>query len=113
MAETVADRVTKAIIMTENKRSQSHPKRLVIAGGVAANKNLRSALLATAATYGFELIAPPPALCTDNGAMIAWAGGEDLARGVSHSLKFPAKSRWPLDEKVKPLIGSGKAGAKV
>ncbi len=70
---------------------------LVIAGGVAANHALRTALAATAARHGFRLVAPPPRLCSDNAVMIAWAGAERLALGLSDTLAAPALPRWPLD----------------
>ena len=70
---------------------------LVVAGGVAANRALRDALLAVAADTGLRLVAPPAALCTDNAVMIAWAGIERLTRGMSDALSTPARARWPLD----------------
>jgi len=51
--------------------------------------------------YGAELVAPPPALCTDNGAMIAWAGAERLALGLTDTLDFAPRARWPLDQVTK------------
>ena len=69
---------------------------LVVAGGVAANQALRAALATTAAKAGLPLLAPPPALCTDNAAMIAWAGLERLALGESDPFDAPARARWPL-----------------
>ena len=70
---------------------------LVVAGGVAANKTIGLALRDAAAESGAHLVIPPPALCTDNGAMVAWAGCERLALGVSDRFDFSAKARWPLD----------------
>jgi N6-L-threonylcarbamoyladenine synthase len=91
----------------------SHPQAdtLAVAGGVAANSLLRSALAAAAEEEGFRLVAPPLALCTDNGAMIAWAGCERLAAGLS-SQEVLARPRWPLDESASPMLGAGKRGAK-
>jgi tRNA N6-adenosine threonylcarbamoyltransferase len=70
---------------------------LVVAGGVAANLYLRSRLESVAAQYGARLVAPPVKLCTDNGAMIAWAGLERLRLGQTDALDFRPRPRWPLD----------------
>lgn len=70
---------------------------LVVAGGVAANKALRSALEKLAAKNGLTFAAPPMNLCTDNGAMVAWAGVEHRLAGLSDSLDFSPRPRWPLD----------------
>jgi N6-L-threonylcarbamoyladenine synthase len=88
---------------------------LAVAGGVAANGLLRTALSAAAGDEGFGLVAPPLALCTDNGAMIAWAGLERLAAGlVPDRMGAPvtARPRWPLDQAAAPMLGAGKRGAK-
>jgi N6-L-threonylcarbamoyladenine synthase len=84
---------------------------LAVAGGVAANRHLRARLEAVAAEAGATLSAPPLRLCTDNGAMIAWAGLERLALGMVPSEVTP-RPRWPLDEVSAPLYGSGRKGAK-
>jgi N6-L-threonylcarbamoyladenine synthase len=70
---------------------------LVVAGGVAANQVISAALRQAADLAGARLVIPPPALCTDNGAMVAWAGAERLALGDTDQLDFSAKARWPLD----------------
>jgi tRNA N6-adenosine threonylcarbamoyltransferase len=70
---------------------------LVVAGGVAANLYLRGRLEALAAQHGARLVAPPIKLCTDNGAMIAWAGIEHLRLGRTDALDFKPRPRWPLD----------------
>jgi N6-L-threonylcarbamoyladenine synthase len=70
---------------------------LVAAGGVAANLRLRARLTSLAADAGLAFVAPPPALCTDNGAMIAWAGLERLRLGLADPLDAPVHPRWPLD----------------
>ena len=80
---------------------------LVVAGGVAANAAMRSALETLATEHGLRFVAPPPALCTDNGAMIAWAGGERLAAGFRDPLDFVARPRWPLDATASPVRGAG------
>ena len=85
---------------------------IAVAGGVAANTPLRAALETAAAAEGWRLVAPPLRLCTDNAAMIAWAGAEKLARDGADALDLPARPRWPLDAGAAPLIGSGKRGAK-
>jgi N6-L-threonylcarbamoyladenine synthase len=74
------------------------PKALVAAGGVAANQAIRSVLQRLATETGTTLVAPPLDLCTDNGAMIAWAGAERLALGLSDTLESAPRARWPLDE---------------
>ena len=74
------------------------PTALVAAGGVAANQPIRAVLRRLAAETGTTLIAPPLDLCTDNGAMIAWAGAERIALGLTDSLATAPRARWPLDE---------------
>jgi len=83
-----------------------------VAGGVAANQSLRAALENVAAQAGVAFLAPPPALCTDNAAMIAFAGMERFRAGARDDLTLSARPRWPLDNKAPALIGSGKRGAK-
>lgn len=80
---------------------------LVVAGGVAANKAVRGALEALAVKHGLDFVAPPLALCTDNAAMIAWAGMERLERGQSDPLDVSARPRWPLDPAAEPARGAG------
>jgi N6-L-threonylcarbamoyladenine synthase len=74
------------------------PTALVAAGGVAANQAIRTVLHQVASDTGTVLVAPPMELCTDNGAMIAWAGAERLALGLSDTLDVAPRARWPLDE---------------
>jgi len=83
-----------------------------VAGGVAANKTIGAALLQTAQSAGFAFTAPPLKLCTDNAAMIAWAGLERFQAGDFDDLTLAARPRWPLDGNAKPMLGSGKKGAK-
>jgi N6-L-threonylcarbamoyladenine synthase len=75
------------------------PQAVVVAGGVAANLAIRSALARLCAEAGLPLVAPPQKLCTDNGAMIAWAGIERLRLGRVDPLDVAARPRWPLDPK--------------
>ncbi|MDB5661663.1 MAG: protein kinase, partial [Sphingomonas bacterium] len=80
---------------------------LVVAGGVAANQAVRAALEALAARHGLPFSAPPLWLCTDNAAMIAWAGAERFAAGLFDDLDFPARPRWPLDPTAEKARGAG------
>ncbi|WP_427964824.1 tRNA (adenosine(37)-N6)-threonylcarbamoyltransferase complex transferase subunit TsaD [Altererythrobacter sp.] len=80
---------------------------LVVAGGVAANLAVRSALEELAGNHGMGFTAPPLALCTDNAAMIAWAGIERLPLGHFDPLDFAARPRWPLDPNAEPVRGAG------
>ena len=84
----------------------------MVAGGVAANMRLRAALADVALNAGYRLHVPPPALCSDNAAMVAWAGAERLARGWTDGLDIAARARWPLDPDATPALGAGKQGAK-
>ena len=83
-----------------------------VAGGVAANGAIRAALETVSASAGVRFAAPPLKLCTDNGAMIAWAGIERFQAGVVDEMDLVARPRWPLDARAAPMIGSGKKGAK-
>ncbi|MGE5561711.1 MAG: tRNA (adenosine(37)-N6)-threonylcarbamoyltransferase complex transferase subunit TsaD [Bacillota bacterium] len=80
---------------------------LVVAGGVAANQAIRSALAQLAAEQGRAFSVPPGWLCTDNAAMIAWAGAERFGRGLVDGLDAPARARWPLDESAAKVRGAG------
>ncbi len=80
---------------------------LVVAGGVAANLAIRQMLEMLAKDYDMRFVAPPLWLCTDNGAMIAWAGAERFALGMTDPLSFAARPRWPLDEHATAVRGAG------
>ncbi|MGZ8360821.1 MAG: tRNA (adenosine(37)-N6)-threonylcarbamoyltransferase complex transferase subunit TsaD, partial [Allosphingosinicella sp.] len=80
---------------------------LVVAGGVAANGAIRSALTGLAAAHGLPFVAPPLWLCTDNAAMIAWAGALRFEAGLIDGLDAPARARWPLDPEAEKARGAG------
>lgn len=83
-----------------------------VAGGVAANKALRAELETVCAKFGVRFTAPPLRLCTDNAAMIAFAGIERFRSGARDGMDLLARPRWPLDRSAPALVGSGKKGAK-
>jgi len=93
--ESTADRLSVGLKLFHEQFGP--PRALVAAGGVAANQAIRGALQDVAATAQTTLIMPPPALCTDNGAMIAWAGAERLAIGLTDAMDAAPRARWLLD----------------
>ena len=100
--DCVIDRTIRAL------ESAGKVSALVVAGGVAANKAVRAALEHSRnSKYGLRFVAPPLPLCTDNAAMIAWAGIERLAMGQNDPLDFAPRPRWPLDEAAEPVRGAG------
>ena len=108
--DSVADRLAVGLKLFGERFGA--PTALVAAGGVAANQAIRTALREVADRAQTRLVVPPPALSTDNGAMIAWAGAERLALGLTDTLDVPARPRWPLDELAAPVLGAGAKGAK-
>ena len=96
VVDVVLDRLRAGLRMFRAKYGA--PSALVAAGGVAANLAIRKVLYRLAFEVGTVLVAPPLELCTDNGAMIAWAGCERLALGLTDTLDVPPRARWPLDE---------------
>jgi N6-L-threonylcarbamoyladenine synthase len=94
VADVLADRVAHAMAMFG---AEYDGRRLVVAGGVAANATIRAALLRTAGAHGFTFAAPPLRLCTDNAVMVAWTGLERLRLGLDNPLDTAPRPRWPLD----------------
>ena len=103
------------VLVEKSKRALNASEGLsgfAVAGGVAANTELRSALETLSAKHGIPFVAPPLALCTDNAAMIAYAGAEKFAVEGADDLTLTARPRWPLDRAAPAALGSGKKGAK-
>lgn len=109
--DVLAEKARRAMGQFRESYPEIESPVIAVAGGVAANTPLREALDSSANATGFQLIAPPLKLCTDNGAMIAWAGLERIAAGTTTDTVEP-RPRWPLDGSAKPMLGSGKRGAK-
>src|SRR6266404_5560850 len=98
VVDVVADRLRVGLRLFHERFGR--PSALVAAGGVAVNQAIRRALTGIASEAGTVLVAPPPELCTDNGAMIAWAGAERIARGLTDTLDVSPRARWPLQTTV-------------
>ncbi|MGK2285542.1 tRNA (adenosine(37)-N6)-threonylcarbamoyltransferase complex transferase subunit TsaD [Pedomonas sp. V897] len=101
VVDCIIDRTRRALALAPKATA------LVVGGGVAANTAIRTALTALAAERGLPFVAPPHWLCTDNAAMIAWAGLERFKLGKTDSLDVPARARWPLDQSAPRAPGAG------
>lgn len=110
VTDVLAEKTRRALrlYLAENPATPT----IAVAGGVAANQAIRSRLQEVCAEFGVAFTAPPLALCTDNAAMIAYAGMERFRAGHSDDMTLAARPRWPLDKKAPALLGSGKKGAK-
>ncbi|MBO0750705.1 MAG: tRNA (adenosine(37)-N6)-threonylcarbamoyltransferase complex transferase subunit TsaD [Bradyrhizobiaceae bacterium] len=112
VVETVIDRLRHGLRLFRARFGS--PSALVASGGVAANGAIRAGLLTLAGEDGVPLLVPPPALCTDNGAMIAWAGAERLACGLCDTLDTAPRARWPLAQVAKAQVAKAQvAGVQV
>ncbi|MGH1355110.1 MAG: tRNA (adenosine(37)-N6)-threonylcarbamoyltransferase complex transferase subunit TsaD [Thalassovita sp.] len=110
VCDVLAEKTRRALV--EYMALNPAAPTLAVAGGVAANKAIRAALETVCETNNVAFTAPPLALCTDNAAMIAYAGAERFMAGQTDDMTLVARPRWPLDRKSPTLLGSGKKGAK-
>ena len=110
VADVLAKKTARALetYLAENPETPT----LAVAGGVAANQTIRGALETVCADHAVDFTAPPLALCTDNAAMIAYAGLARFKAGHQDDMSLVARPRWPLDKKAPALLGGGKKGAK-
>ncbi len=112
VSDILADRVGNALDML----GETRPSALVVAGGVAANAVIRQRLKSVCQQADLPFVAPPPALCTDNAAMIAWAGALRFEAGLGPEqpgdAEIAPRARWPLDETATPMLGHGRKGAR-
>lgn len=113
ISRTLKDRIGRGLQRFKEVFPDVAEPALVVAGGVAANKEVRQTLDTLCIEHRFRFVAPPHHLCTDNAVMIAWAGLERMALGMpSDDLAVAPRSRWPLDQDAKALLAYGKRGAK-
>jgi tRNA N6-adenosine threonylcarbamoyltransferase len=107
VADTMRDRLAVAMRLFMREYPAISERVFVVSGGVAANQALKRVFETASAERHFRLIVPPADLCTDNAAMVAWAGAERLALGLVDDLDHPARARWPLDPEAAPAPGAG------
>ena len=107
ITDCLSDRIIKAIAIASDNPDFAKNPTLVVAGGVAANQAISAALRTITDHYNIQLIVPPAKLCTDNAAMIAWAGIEYAMRDQPSDMLFAPRPRWPLDETAAPPPGRG------
>ncbi len=110
VSDVLAEKSRRAL--TEYLAPSLDTPTFAVAGGVAANAKIRASLETVSADFGATFLAPPLALCTDNAAIIAWAGIERFRLGLFDDMSLAARPRWPLDSRSPALLGSGKKGAK-
>ena len=110
VADVLQEKTRRALALAQEELSER--PALAVAGGVAANSVIRGELETVSGEFGIAFVAPPLALCTDNAAMIAYAGGELFQAGHRDDLTLVARPRWPLDKQSPALLGGGKKGAK-
>ncbi len=111
VCDVLTEKSRRALTLFKERHPDT-PPLLAVAGGVAANGAIRDGLTALSRREGAGFIAPPLGYCTDNAAMIAWAGLERYRAGQFDDLTLVARPRWPLDSQSAPMLGSGKKGAK-
>lgn len=110
VADVLAEKARRAMALYMESAPQT--PTLAVAGGVAANQAIRACLETVSAEFGAQCLTPPLDLCTDNAAMIAYAGLELFEAGQQDDLTLVARPRWPLDSASPAMLGSGKKGAK-
>ena len=110
VVDTLVEKTRRALVLylAENPAEPT----LAVAGGVAANTAIRAGLMGLCSELETDFLAPPLRLCTDNAAMIAYAGLERYRAGAQDGMDLMARPRWPLDKTSPALLGSGKKGAK-